>query len=1174
LARLVGQTRRVGSRGSEDEPLSPIVDDQSRRGSEVSHGHGFSHLASPGSPADALSASFQAVFANTADIEIRRELERCQAVYDGVRRFVLAAAQCGIHLEVPPNGVLGLFGLLEDDQEGTVDGESEADALTGEGSWEEDHGFRFRVRSGSISRFGEGGNEGGQTVANNTRYAIRARRFADTRPGHNRRRAGSNASVASGYASGSGYGSNGSKSAGPNGRLLATIEGIERRLEQSRLSNESSRSGENADIESRRPSNVDVVDISTPPESEVEGTPGAASALAAAAALRAARSMGDIRGGYQIRGARENHIRPQAPEARFTAGVKAARRARVIHGRPVQNNPSISSGPDIGADGKRLNKSSISSISSAESSSSALSSSPTQSSSSPATPELPSGQCTVFQVLQALRVTQDRILHGTAAFIGAAQYHSRTSHPASKGYLVSLTREIVDQVRRLLIIADAILGNSTIRTGRAREVEMAGVYKARLYVEMNRVVDAVRDLTAIRRDESDGGSSADHGGADADEEEKGAVLKRAHLANKCAAELVLALKLCLSFRVGNAGNTGEGGLMITIPEEAGKMAGKKELSKQQAPMHSKGVRPNMSISTSKSSVASSERSPKPYSRFDRVDGTPAETAYTAATRNRSFTTRNEQVDHEAKLGLHKKSVSMVGMSAIYRNQMAQQETRRTQDGILMKRSKASIQDAMETYLEMDEERDEESDGERHPLLMSESYDSDGQEEIEETILGEYAPEAQYVEEEPDYIQVKPARRSVEQVRLSLERGLRHRPSMNLVESSTPLDGTEVVEIVEDDSEDEVTLAPSISEKELPEPPRSAPLTAPPTRAPPPKPAHHDNLVVSNNGNIVFKEGVLVGATLQALVDRMTPADVIGDTKLASHFLLTFRLFATPNDLVDAVIHRFNYPTDGVPTKNDDPISSSETLSEAQRSRISNFVQLRVLNFVKDWTKTHWYPPHDQEALPKLLEFFRELVKGSNPMITSTAKRMLPSIEEMSARPDITSTNGSRTDTVRDRLDRMRSAVRLRDQKNALAMAPMQSNLSPTTPLSTTPLTDIPRPELNKAVMNQLRARQFGNVSLLEFSPIEMARQLTLLESRLYCALPPEELIEIDIAGRRTPHVKALTTLSTTITGWVTDWILKEGLDVKKRVAYIKFFLKVGKVSARNVTLTMNTDVPV
>lgn len=196
------------------------------------------------------------------------------------------------------------------------------------------------------------------------------------------------------------------------------------------------------------------------------------------------------------------------------------------------------------------------------------------------------------------------------------------------------------------------------------------------------------------------------------------------------------------------------------------------------------------------------------------------------------------------------------------------------------------------------------------------------------------------------------------------------------------------------------------------------------------------------------------------------------------------------------------------------------------------------------------------------------------MITSTAKRMLPSIEEMSARPDITSTNGSRTDTVRDRLDRMRSAVRLRDQKNALAMAPMQSNLSPTTPLSTTPLTDIPRPELNKAVMNQLRARQFGNVSLLEFSPIEMARQLTLLESRLYCALPPEELIEIDIAGRRTPHVKALTTLSTTITGWVTDWILKEGLDVKKRVAYIKFFLKVGKVSARNVTLTMNTDVPV
>jgi len=196
------------------------------------------------------------------------------------------------------------------------------------------------------------------------------------------------------------------------------------------------------------------------------------------------------------------------------------------------------------------------------------------------------------------------------------------------------------------------------------------------------------------------------------------------------------------------------------------------------------------------------------------------------------------------------------------------------------------------------------------------------------------------------------------------------------------------------------------------------------------------------------------------------------------------------------------------------------------------------------------------------------------MITGTAKRMLPSIEEMSSRPDINSTNGLKPDTVRDRLDRMRSAVRLRDQKNALAMAPMQSNMSPTTPLSTTPLTDIPRSELNKALMNQLKARQFGNISLLEFSPIEMARQLTLLESRLYCALPPEELIEIDIPGRRTPHVKALTTLSTAITGWVTDWILKEGLDVKKRVAYIKFFLKVGKVSVRNVTLMIDSDVTI
>lgn len=1184
MARLVGQTKRVGSRGLEEE-LSPVVDDLSRRGSENT-----GTPLSPGSttaqnPLLHLSSPFLSVFEQTVDIEIRRELERCQSVYDSVRRFVLAAAECGIHLEEPPRGVLSLFGLLDEDQEAaTVDGESEP----GEGSWEEDHGFRFRVRSGSVGRFGEGyahphhnhnHNDDAQVQAQVNRYAMRARAFTDARTGAGRRRAGSTASLASGYASGSGYGSHGSISAGARTRanIHATVEGIEQRLAQvaasihaqprSRASNESSTSGEGGNANSGivRFKTAGARSIATPPESEVEGTPGAASALAAAAALRAARSMGDMRARYQIRTDRDSHIRPQAPDARFTASVKAARRARVITGRAAQN-PSISTEADLDAEmgdrRSRANKSSISSVSSAGSSSSARSSSPTQSSSSPSSPGLPSGQCSVFQVLQALRITQDRILHGTAAFIGAAQYHSKTSHPASKGHLVSLTREIVDYVRRLLIIADAILGNPTVRTGRAREVEMAGVYKARLYVEMNRVVDAVREITAVRREDSEAGSSADHGDADDDEEGRAAVLKRAHLTNKCAAELVLALKLCLSFRIGNARNaSGEGVLMITIPDEIGKApeSSRPPSSPSNKPQKRVSIAPTQASTTSPERA---ERTTKPYARFSRINiasESPAAPSF-LASRNRSFTTRAEQVDHVAKFGLHKKSVSMVGMNTAYRARPSSLlHSRESSEGLHLKRNEVHLNEAMATYDEVDEERDEESDRERRPLLMSESYDSDGDDDlVEEAMLEDYPPAGQSTEEATGYMQARPARRSVEQVRKSLEQRLRQRPSIaNLVEPSTPIDGTEdVVEIVEEEAEEPAnTLVPSVSDKALPEPP----LSAPPTHAPPPKPAHHHDQVVSNNGNIIFnKEGVLIGATLQALVDRMTPADVIGDPKLQSHFLLTFRLFATPSELVDAIIHRFNYPIGGVPTtENESPMASTGSLSETQRGHIADVVHLRVLNFVKEWTRGHWYPPHDQEALPKLLAWFRELAAGSNPKVTGTAKRMLPTLEEMSAMGSTTA--GSNTDTVRDRLDRMRATVRLRDTKTALAMATMSSGVSPTTPISATPAPEAPRP-LNKSVMNQLKARQFGTISILEFSPVETARQLTILENRLYCELPPEEVIEIDISGRKKPHVKALTTLSTAITGWVTDWVLKEGLDVKKRVAFIKFFLKVGKVS--------------
>ena len=53
------------------------------------------------------------------------------------------------------------------------------------------------------------------------------------------------------------------------------------------------------------------------------------------------------------------------------------------------------------------------------------------------------------------------------------------------------------------------------------------------------------------------------------------------------------------------------------------------------------------------------------------------------------------------------------------------------------------------------------------------------------------------------------------------------------------------------------------------------------------------------------DGQLVGATLEALVERMTPHDALVEPPFAAVFFMTFRLFTTPTEMLEAVITRYN-----------------------------------------------------------------------------------------------------------------------------------------------------------------------------------------------------------------------------------------------------------------------------
>jgi son of sevenless-like protein len=259
------------------------------------------------------------------------------------------------------------------------------------------------------------------------------------------------------------------------------------------------------------------------------------------------------------------------------------------------------------------------------------------------------------------------------------------------------------------------------------------------------------------------------------------------------------------------------------------------------------------------------------------------------------------------------------------------------------------------------------------------------------------------------------------------------------------------------------------------------------------------------------DGILVGATLAALVEKMTPHDGLVDGAFAAVFFMTFRLFASPPALVQAVIDRYNLlPPAGL---------TGDALRTWQAKK-GIPVRLRVTSLLKLWLDGYWRPAADAPVLPTLAAFGRDALAK---MFPGPAQRLLDAL-----------------------------AARARAGADA----------APRTALPPPPSAgEVPRPVVAKTLFAALRARTYGAITVTDFEPLELARQFTVMEHALFGAIGPDEVLDMGGDGARNPaSVRRVTGLSTAVTGWVSESILKE-MDTKKRTALVKFFIKLADVRA-------------
>jgi RasGEF domain/RasGEF N-terminal motif len=262
--------------------------------------------------------------------------------------------------------------------------------------------------------------------------------------------------------------------------------------------------------------------------------------------------------------------------------------------------------------------------------------------------------------------------------------------------------------------------------------------------------------------------------------------------------------------------------------------------------------------------------------------------------------------------------------------------------------------------------------------------------------------------------------------------------------------------------------------------------------------------------IPSKDGQVLGGSLPALIERLSTHDSTPDATFVTTFYLTFRLFTTPVEFAQGLVDRFDY------------IGDSQAVGLP--------VRLRIYNVFKQWLETHWQPDTDSDVLPIISDFANNKLAL---VLRTVATRLLELVAKVSERGD------------RAICPRIVSAL----GKTGTSVTSFSSMDS-----------QIPTPNVTKSQLNALRAARVGGAScnILDFDPLELARQFTIIESRIFCSIGPEELLALEWTKKldsRAVNVRAMSTLSTDLANLVADTILQFE-ETKKRAVIIKHWVKI------------------
>ncbi|KAF8583321.1 ras GEF [Ramaria rubella] len=245
------------------------------------------------------------------------------------------------------------------------------------------------------------------------------------------------------------------------------------------------------------------------------------------------------------------------------------------------------------------------------------------------------------------------------------------------------------------------------------------------------------------------------------------------------------------------------------------------------------------------------------------------------------------------------------------------------------------------------------------------------------------------------------------------------------------------------------------------------------------------------------EGGVRGGTLPALIERLTMHDN-RDYVFNNTFLVTFRSFTTLDEMFDSLVKRFYIQ----PPPNLNPDELKEWTEQKQQ-----VVRFRVINVLRQIVT-------DEDVLEKEDMHILERIKGFAATVDKEVVPPIPAAKQLLVLVDRAQSGG----------DAMIKRV--------------------PAPPSYPPAPIIPK--INRPM------------KLLDIEPLELARQLTIMESKLFAKIRPMECLNRGRDGRpgdSDDNISAIIDTSNKVAEWVADAVLSKD-DSRKRAAIVKQFIAV------------------